>query len=85
MDRNPLGRDLAQEEALYSIIADVDPPVSPSIFLNPSGEGVEVDRREGEEGGSGDGEADNSDDGEADNSDDGEAGEVYICMMSGDQ
>ena len=75
MDRNPLGRDLAQEEALYSIIADGG---SPRIFLNPSGEGVEVDRREGEEGGSGDGEADNSGDGEADSSDDGEAGEVYI-------
>ena len=101
MDCDPLCRELAQEEALYSIIADGDPPISPLIFLNPSGEGVEVDRREGEEvdrregeeGGSGDGEADNSgdgeaensDDGEADNSDDGEAGEVYICMMSGDQ
>ena len=93
MDRDPLRRDLAQEEALENIIADADPPESPSIYLNPSGEGEEVDRREGEEvdrregeaAGSGDGEADSSDDGESDSSDDGEAGgplmksgEVYI-------
>ena len=74
MNRDPLRRDLAQEEALGNIIADADPP----IYLNPSGEGEEVDRREVEAAGSGDGEANNSGDGEADSSDDGEAGEVYI-------
>ena len=43
------------------------------MYLNPSGEGEEVDRNEGE--------ADGSDDGEGDGSDDGpltKSGEVYI-------
>ena len=77
MDRDPLCRDLAQEEALEDIIADADPPESPSIYLNPSGEGEEVDRREGEAAGSGDGEADSSDDGEAGGPLT-KSGEVYI-------
>ena len=63
MNRDPLRRDLAQEEALENIIADADPPKPPSIYLNPSGEGEEVDRREGDAAGSCDGEADSSDDG----------------------
>ena len=78
---DPLDRDLELEEALENIIADAAPE-SPSIYLNPSGDGdeenrteeAEVERRDGEDGGSSDGESDNSDDGESDNSDDGEAG-----------
>ena len=71
MDRDTLCRDLAQEEALGNIIADADPPESSSIYMNPSGEGEEVDRREGEEVDRREVEAAGSDDGEADNSDDG--------------
>jgi hypothetical protein len=74
----------AQEEILEDIIKDapdVEPTESPSSYLNPSGDGMEVDRREYEV----DGEGDSSDDGEGDSSADGEAGgqltksdEVYI-------
>ena len=82
-------RDLAQEEILEGIIhdaPDVEPAESPSLYLNPSGDGMEVDRREDEADGSDDGEGDSFDDGEGDSSDDGEgdgsdggeAGEVYI-------
>ena len=74
-------RDLEQEEIVEGIIhdaPDVEQAESPSSYLNPSGDGMEVDRREDEADASDDGEADASDDGEGDNSDDGEAGEVYI-------
>ena len=82
-------RDLEQELVLEEIIADTDAPESPSIYLNPSGDGEEVDRTDGAEVDRRDGEADNSDDGESDNSDDGEADgqltkydEVYIrCLV----
>jgi hypothetical protein len=77
---DPHSRDLAQKEILKDIIndaPDVEPAESPSSYLNPSGDGMEVDQREDE--------ADGSDDGEGDSSDDGEAGghltkssEVYI-------
>jgi hypothetical protein len=70
---DPHSRDLAQEEILEDIIndaPDVEPAESPSLYLNPSRDGVEVDRREVEA----DGEGDSSDDGEADSSADGEAG-----------
>jgi hypothetical protein len=73
-------RDLAQEEILEDIVhnaPDVEPAESLSLYLNPSGDGMEVDRREDE--------ADGSDDGEGNSSDDGETGgdltksnEVYI-------
>jgi hypothetical protein len=62
-------RDLAQEEILKGIIheaPDVEPVESPSSYLNPSGDGMEVDRREDE--------VDSSDDGEGNSSNDGEAG-----------
>ena len=68
-------RDLAQEEILEDMINDtphVDPPESPLIYLNPSGEGEEVHRNDqGEADGSGGGEADGSGGGKA-------HGEVYI-------
>lgn len=73
---SPIRRDLTQEEILEDIIHNAtgaDPPESPSMYLNPSGEGEEVDQNEGE--------ADDSDDGEGDGSDDGpltKSGEVYI-------
>ena len=77
---SPIRRDLAREEILEEIIYDApvaDPAESPSSYLNPSGDGMDVDRIEAE--------ADGSDDGEGDSSDDGEAGgtltksgEVYI-------
>jgi hypothetical protein len=73
---DPHSRDLAQEEILEDIIndaPDVEPAESPLSYLNPSGDGMEVDRHEDEV------------DGEGDSSDDGEAGghltksdEVYI-------
>jgi len=79
---SPIRRDLAQEDILEDIINDGPghPPDSPSMFLNNSGEGEEVDRREGEADGSGDGEGDSSDDGEADGSGGplAKSGEVYI-------
>ena len=46
---DPFHRDLKQEEVLEDIIADTDAPESPSIYLNPSGEGEEVDRTDGAE------------------------------------
>ena len=73
---SPIRRDLRQEEILEDIIHNApgaDPPESPSMYLNPSGEGEEVDQNEGE--------ADASDDGEGDGSDDGpltKSGKVYI-------
>jgi hypothetical protein len=73
-------RDLAQEEILEDIIhdaPDVELAESTSSYLNPSGDGMEIDRREDE--------ADSFDDGEGDSSNDGEArghltksSEVYI-------
>ena len=66
---SPMRRDLAQEEILEDMICDTpvgDPPESPSSYLNPSGDGIEVERNEDE--------ADGTDDGEGDSSDDGEAG-----------
>ena len=84
---SPIMRDISTEQILEDLINDGAVPESPSTFLNPSGEGVEVDESgDGEADGSGDGEADGSGDGEADGygdgeaigSDDGEAGEVYI-------
>ena len=80
---SPIHRDLTQEEILEDIIHNApgaDPTEYPSMYLNPSGEGEEVNRNEGE--------ADGSDDGEGDDSDDGplmKSGEVYIYMKSGDQ
>jgi hypothetical protein len=65
---SPIRRDLRQEEILEDIIhdaPDADPAESPSSYLNPSGDGLEVDRREDEVDGSDDGEGDSSDDGEA--------------------
>jgi hypothetical protein len=81
---DPHSRDLAQEEIIEDIINDtpyVEPAEYLSSYLNPFGDGMEVDRREYEV----DGEGDSSDDGEGDSSNDGEAGghltkfgEVYI-------
>ena len=66
---SPMRRDIEQEDILENIIKDgTGRPDYPSMFLNNSGEGEEVDRREGEAEGSGDGEGDSSDDGEADGS-----------------
>ena len=73
---SPIRRDLRQEEILEDIIqyaTGADPHESPSMYLNPSGEGEEVDQNEGD--------ADASDDGEGDGSDDGpltKSGKVYI-------
>ena len=70
---SPIRRDLTQEEILEDIIHNAFGSKSPFMYLNPSGEGEEVDRNEGE--------ADGSDDGEGDSSDDGpltKSGEVYI-------
>ena len=58
-------RDLTQEQILEDIIHNAFGSESPSTYLNPSGEGEEVDRNEGE--------ADGSDDGTLTKS-----GEVYI-------
>jgi hypothetical protein len=66
---DPHSRNLAEEEILEDIIndaPDVEPAKSPSSYLNPSGDGMEVDRREDEA----DGEGDSSDDGEGDSSTD---------------
>ena len=57
---SPIRRDLTQEEILENIIhdaPDADPAESPSSYLNPSGDGMEVDRSEDEVDGSDDGEA----------------------------
>jgi hypothetical protein len=56
---DPHSRDLAQEEILKDIInnaPDVEPAESPSSYLNPFGDGMEVNRREDEADGSDDGE-----------------------------
>ena len=83
---SPTRRDLIQEEILENIIhdaPDADPAKSPSSYLNPSGDEMDVDRIEDE--------ADDSDDGEGDSSDDGEAGEPLMksgkvdMMFFGDQ
>ena len=86
---SPIRRDLSKEQILEDMINDgTDQPESPSTWLNPAGEGLEVDRNEGEADDSNDGEADGSSDGESDNSDDGESGgaltksgEVHICEV----
>jgi hypothetical protein len=85
---DPHSRNLEEEELLEDIIKgapDVEPAKSLSSYLNPSGDGMEVDRHEDEA----DGEGDSSDDGEGDSSTDGEAGgqimksgEVYICSSA---
>jgi hypothetical protein len=77
-------RNLGEEELLKDIIKDaldVEPAESPSSYLNPSRDGMEVGQYEDEADGAGD----SSDDGEGDSSADGEAGgqitksgEVYI-------
>lgn len=76
---DPIRRDLAQEDIVENIIFDGagDPPDSPSLYLNNSGEGDYVDRSDGEADGAGD---DDSGDGEADGSDGHltKSGEVYI-------
>jgi hypothetical protein len=64
---DPHSRDLAREEILEDIIndaPDVEPAESPSSYLNPSGDGMEVDRCEDKANGSDNGEGDSSDDGE---------------------
>jgi hypothetical protein len=76
--------NLEEEELLEDIIKDapdVEPAESPSSYLNPFGDGMEVDQHEDEADGAGD----SSDDGKSDSSADGEAGgqimksgEVYI-------
>jgi hypothetical protein len=76
--------NLEEEEILEDIINDapnVEPAESPSSYLNPSEDGMEVNRHGDEV----DGEGDSSDDGEGDSFTDGEAGgqltksgEVYI-------
>jgi hypothetical protein len=81
---DPHSRNLAEEEIIEDIIndaPDVEPAESLSSYLNPSGDGMEVDQHEVEA----DGEGDSSDNGEGDSSADGKAGgqltkfgEVYI-------
>jgi hypothetical protein len=81
---DPHSRNLEEEELLEDIIKDapdVEPAESPLSYLNPSGNGMEVDQHEDKADGAGD----SSDDGEGDSSADGEAdgqitksGEVYI-------
>ena len=60
---SPIRRDLTQEEILEDIIHNAGGSESPSMYLNPSGEGEEVDGNEGAADGSDDGESDGSDDG----------------------
>jgi hypothetical protein len=63
---HPPSRDLAQEEILEDIVhdaPDVELAESPSSYLNPSGDGMEVDRCEDEADDSNDGEGDSSDNG----------------------
>jgi len=84
----PNSRNLDEEKILEDIINDApdfERAESPSSYLNPSGDGMEVERHEDEV----DGEGDNSDDGEGDSSADGDAGgeltksgEVYIYICS---
>jgi hypothetical protein len=81
---DPHSRNLEEEELLKDIIKDapdVEPAESLSSYLNPSGDGMEVDRHEDEANGAGD----SFNDGEGDSSADEEAGgqitksgEVYI-------
>jgi hypothetical protein len=81
---DPHSRNLEEEEIIEDIIndaPDVEPAESPLSYLNPSGDGMEVERHEDEA----DGEGDSSNDGEGDSFADGEAGgqltmfgEVYI-------
>jgi hypothetical protein len=81
---DPHSKNLAEEEIIEDIIndvPDVEPAESPLSYMNPSGDGMEVDRH----GDEADVEGDSSDDGEGDSSADGEAGrqltksgEVYI-------
>jgi hypothetical protein len=81
---DPPNRDLAQEEILEGIIhdaPDVEPDESPSSYVNPSEDGMEVDRCEDEANGSDDGEGDSSDDGEAGGHLT-KSGEVYICSSA---
>jgi hypothetical protein len=89
---DPHRRNLEEEEILEDIIKDapdVEPAESPSSYLNPSGDGMEVDQLEDEANGEGDSsddrDGDSSADGDGDSSADGEAGgqltksgEVYI-------
>jgi hypothetical protein len=83
---SPTRRDLIQEEILENIIhnaPDADIAESPSSYLNPSGDGMEVDHRSEDE-------VHGSDDGEGDSSDDGEAGGPLtksgeVDMKFGDQ
>jgi hypothetical protein len=84
---DPHSRNLEEEELIEDIIKDapdVEPAESPSSYLNPSGDGMEVDRHEDEADGAGDS-SDDGDDSSADGEAGGEAGgeiiksgEVYI-------
>jgi hypothetical protein len=70
---DPHSRNLEEEEHFEDIIndaPDVELAESPSSYLNPSGDGMEVDRHEDEVDGAGD----SSDNAEGDSSADGEAG-----------
>jgi hypothetical protein len=70
---DPHSGNLEEEEILEEIIndaPDVEPAKSPSSYLNPSEDGMEVDRHEDEVNGEGD----SSDDEEGDSFADGEAG-----------
>jgi hypothetical protein len=81
---DPHSRNLEEEELLEDIIndaPDVEPAESLLSYLNPSGDGMEVDRHKYEA----DGASDSSDDEEGNSFADGEAGgqitnsnEVYI-------
>jgi hypothetical protein len=81
---DPHSRNLEEEELLEDIIKDapnVESAESLSSYLNPSGDGMEVNQHEDETDGAGA----SSDDGEGDSSADGEAGgqitksgEVYV-------
>ena len=52
---SPIRRDLTQEEILEDIIHNAVGSESTSMYLNPSGEGEEVDRNERAADGSDDG------------------------------
>jgi hypothetical protein len=70
---DPHSRNLEEEEILEDIIndaPDVELAESPLSYLNPSGDGMEVNRHENEANGEGD----SSNDGEGDSFADGEAG-----------
>ena len=73
------GRDVEKENMLEDIIRDGDDEDVTSLFLNPSGEGDEQNRRDGSGEGDEQDQRDGSGEGEGDGSDEGEAdGEVYI-------